>query len=661
MSDVKLQILLTAQEQTKAAFDAVNRRMETTTARLSNMFKGLAGGLLAGASVSAAVAGLNTVADAASNMQETVSKTNTLFGSAQGQALEQWAGGAAKAMGLAGQEALDAVGDIGDMFLKLGAGAGQAADVSKRMVALSADITSFKNVSGGAVEVLGAMQSAFRGEYDSLQKYIPTISAAAVEQAALAATGKKSAKELTDLEKAMAVYRLTIEGAGAATGDFGRTSDQLANGQRILDAHLKNIVASMGTGVVPGYNDAVQALNQWVEKNDEFSKQIGTITTGFRAIGDAVAFIARHSDKATVLFNILTRNTIGSLKSAIELYRAMSDDTGTDERSGPRTIKIGADTPVIDPSANKAAADAADRAAREAAAARERLAALKAANEAALKDQEKFWEEWHAMEVKQATAYDDAFIQGFQDTEAALKEMREAAAEPIDIAFTMDGLDWYLEETDRRTQESLANFEKYSLDLSTLSQHTAESMADNLSDLFFDVITGKLATLEEYATAVLQSIARAMSDMMAQAVVRQAASGLGSLFSGGGESMAEFPVNAGDFVVAHTGGTVGNLHGPRRRMSVAAFADAPRLHSGLFAPDEYPAILQRGEIVIPAGGRPAGASAAAPQVEIHIHTDGEEKRVVRQEASFDGVKMVCEAWLEGYNSGRFGMRQALGR
>jgi hypothetical protein len=38
---------------------------------------------------------------------------------------------------------------------------------------------------------------------------------------------------------------------------------------------------------------------------------------------------------------------------------------------------------------------------------------------------------------------------------------------------------------------------------------------------------------------------------------------------------------------------------PQRRVPALAFAGAPRLHNGWFRPDEYPAILQRGEIVVP--------------------------------------------------------------
>jgi len=63
--------------------------------------------------------------------------------------------------------------------------------------------------------------------------------------------------------------------------------------------------------------------------------------------------------------------------------------------------------------------------------------------------------------------------------------------------------------------------------------------------------------------------------------------------------------------VFHTGGWVGS---PQRQMPVSPrlFVGAPRLHSGL-APDEFPAILQRGERVIPRNGRVASGGVVINQ------------------------------------------------
>lgn len=204
-------------------------------------------------------------AAAASDMGETVSKVETLFGSSAAGILA-WADSSAQAFGLSKLAALDASGTLGNMFMQLGAGSDQAATTSQQMVGLAADIASFHNVAGGANEVLDAMTSAFRGEYDAVQRYIPTINAAAVQQQALAMTGKESAKELTSLEMAMAAQTLMAEGAGAALGDFGRTAEGAANQQRILEAQTENLKATIGQGLLPIQLAWTSALNEVVQR-----------------------------------------------------------------------------------------------------------------------------------------------------------------------------------------------------------------------------------------------------------------------------------------------------------------------------------------------------------------------------------------------------------
>lgn len=184
----------------------------------------------------------------ASDLGETQSKVRTLFGESA-VAIEQWASSAAANLGLTKQAALDSVGTIGNLFLQLGEDATVTAGISQNLVQLASDLGSFHNAD--PTDILDSMSAAFRGEYDALQKYVPMINAANVEQRALADTGKESAKELTALDKATAAYALTIEGAGAATGDFSRTSDGWANTMRTLNAYWTEFKTLMGEILLP--------------------------------------------------------------------------------------------------------------------------------------------------------------------------------------------------------------------------------------------------------------------------------------------------------------------------------------------------------------------------------------------------------------------------
>ena len=94
--------------------------------------------------------------------------------------------------------------------------------------------------------------------------------------------------------------------------------------------------------------------------------------------------------------------------------------------------------------------------------------------------------------------------------------------------------------------------------------------------------------------------------------------------------------------IFHEGGVVGGA-APARAVSPAVFTGAPRFHSGLL-PDEFPAILQRGETVIPRGGFP---QSSAPQtVSVQIHNDGADKKAADTQVHFDARGFVVDVFLQ---------------
>lgn len=193
-------------------------------------------------------AAMGLAANAASNLNETLSKSNTVFGEA-GKTVENWADTASDSFGQSKREALDAASSFGNLFVQLGVGADQAAGMSMEMTELASDFASFHNAD--ITQVIEAQTAAFRGEYDSLQKFVPTMNAATVEQAAMAMTGKTVTAELTAQEKALAVQKLMLEGAGDAMGDFDRTSGSAANQLRTAKAAMEDASAEIGAALLP--------------------------------------------------------------------------------------------------------------------------------------------------------------------------------------------------------------------------------------------------------------------------------------------------------------------------------------------------------------------------------------------------------------------------
>lgn len=244
---------------------AVGREVDQVTKSVSQKFtdvgKGMmkTGGLMTAGLTVPVVAGFKKIFDAASDMNEVQSKSDTIFGKSAG-VINKWAKGAAQDFGLSQKGALEAAGTFGNLFVQLGYSTEQATKSSTAITELAADFASFHNAD--ITQVIEAQTAAFRGEYDALQRFVPTINAATVEQKALAMTGKTLTSELTAQEKALAVEALMLENAGDALGDFDRTSDSAANKQRILKAQFDDTAATLGQQLLP----IGQQLLGWVQK-----------------------------------------------------------------------------------------------------------------------------------------------------------------------------------------------------------------------------------------------------------------------------------------------------------------------------------------------------------------------------------------------------------
>jgi hypothetical protein len=211
--------------------------------------------------------------------------------------------------------------------------------------------------------------------------------------------------------------------------------------------------------------------------------------------------------------------------------------------------------------------------------------------------------------------------------EEAKEEFEKAKAKPSRMEqWDLDQAkpnDWEEEfqKTARAYRDALAEEEKKSMAaMVELTERTASAMQDNFSNLFFDAMTGKLKTLEDYAKAVFDTIARMASDMAAQMATEAifgnlSKSGGGGggggllgtvlgMFGGGTNSSPQgnpYGAGTGDWgAVAHSGGIIGSTSFPQRMMPAWMIDAAPRLHNGLAA-DEFPAVLQKGERVIPKG------------------------------------------------------------
>lgn len=236
----------------QAAFTRTERRTKQFETRTSRLGAGLtrafaAAGVTLGASF--AIANARKLADSASDLNEEISKSRVIFGEASAE-IEEWSKTTASSIGVARVEALQATGQFGNLFRVLDLAPEKSADLSKSLVQLAADMASLNNAD--PTDVLVSLRSGLVGEAEPLRKYSVFLTEARVQQQAMADTGKKNVKELTNQEKILARYKIILEDTIPAQGDFARTANESANRTRRLNAEAKDLGVNLGQVLKPG-------------------------------------------------------------------------------------------------------------------------------------------------------------------------------------------------------------------------------------------------------------------------------------------------------------------------------------------------------------------------------------------------------------------------
>ena len=194
----------------------------------------------------------------ASNLEESQSKVNTVFGASAG-VINEFASTSAKSFGITKQAALEATGTFGNLIQAFGIGRGQAADMSTTLIGLAADLASFNNTS--IEDAIQALRSGLSGETEPLKKYGVAMNDVRLKQEAMT-LGLYDGKGALDITaKTQAAYALILKDTSLAQGDFDRTSGGFANQMRILKASLSDAATELGTVLLPYFKTFVTFVN----------------------------------------------------------------------------------------------------------------------------------------------------------------------------------------------------------------------------------------------------------------------------------------------------------------------------------------------------------------------------------------------------------------
>jgi len=228
---------------------------ETRTQRLGRALKvGLAAGAVAGGYALARFGG--QAISAASDANEAMNKVQQVFGDASDK-VTKFAQDSVTDLALSEGAALEAAGSFGNLFTSFGVGQDKAAGMSTELVQLAADLASFNNTS--VDDAIRALSSGISGEMEALKRYGITLSDVRLRAEATAMGFDVAKGALDPLVKSQAAYSLIMKDSANAQGDLARTSDGLANTQKILGAAVDDAKETIGVGLVQALESVAAA------------------------------------------------------------------------------------------------------------------------------------------------------------------------------------------------------------------------------------------------------------------------------------------------------------------------------------------------------------------------------------------------------------------
>ncbi len=421
---------------------------------------------------------------AASRLEETNNKFSVVF-NGQIALANRWAAELAGSYQLSEEQGKAYLSTISNMLWAMGMTTDAAGKLSFEVVKLAADMSSFHNID--TAQVMGDIQSALSGQYETMKKYGVVLMETTVSQKALAMGLARTKDELTAAHKAQAALKIITEGSGAAIGDIARSYDSYANTARRFTTETEGLAAAIGDKLLPvltklkgGIADAAGNLTRALRNSTEdqiktIELQVEGLENGIKGVTKNKAFygeiygnwvIKKNKEQISAL-----KETLAGLKAQQALY-----EQDVAALTNAARVNGGATPPPPDIPTHSGGTNLS-----------------KTTNPKTTPISNETW---------MMASGGRWSVQGLRDSESAQAAM---ALDEGSAALIR-----------RKNTEMLRAASETNTEMVQLSQRTAEAMEQNFSDFYFDVMTGKFKSLEDYGTAMFQSLARAASDVMGQ-------------------------------------------------------------------------------------------------------------------------------------------------
>jgi hypothetical protein len=299
--DTALDETTTSAKATDRAIDTIGsttrrsaREAEAAAGRFSGSMDKLRGRIIAAGAAIAAAFGVraivgfaNDAIQAFSDLNESTSKAQVVFGQFAGE-VQNFAKTAPQALGLSTAAATEMTATFGNLLLTVGLTQQSAADMSQKIVQLGADLASFNNID--VQDALDKLRAGLAGEAEPLRALGVFLSEAAVAAKAVELGLAASTGEVDQAAKVQARYALIMEQTTTAQGDFARTADGIANSSRTLQGEFENLKAAIGEQLAPAFKSLLDNMPLLLDQVERLGPAFGAAATG---IADATPHVLR--------------------------------------------------------------------------------------------------------------------------------------------------------------------------------------------------------------------------------------------------------------------------------------------------------------------------------------------------------------------------------
>lgn len=321
--------LTTVKQGIKGVDDSV-KTASTGMSKFSDNLKKVAGALGATFAAAKVVDFAKDSIMAASNMAESMSKVNVVFGESA-QSVIDFSKTAADSMGMSSQEALEAAGTYGNLFQALGVTRDKATEMSTGLVSLAADLGSFNNMS--TTDSLNALRSGLSGETEPLKRFGIALNDVTLKNKAFEMGFGRIKGVMDPAIKAQVTYALVLEQTKLAQGDYARTADGTANTMKTLQAKMQDAKVAVGEALMPAFQALLGVLKVAIPvlekignffKNNQAEVKAFAITVGVLGLAWAAytVYVKAAIIQQKILNLVQKANPIGIIVVAVGLLVA---------------------------------------------------------------------------------------------------------------------------------------------------------------------------------------------------------------------------------------------------------------------------------------------------------------------------------------------------